>query len=64
MRSTIVLYGRDNDTVPWCSAGVGCKVRRAAWRLGSGVDEVGMWIAKVVLVINLVVRSEKKVAEG
>lgn len=46
----------------WCSAGVGCVGVRfvAAWRLGSGVDKVGVWIAKVVLVINLVVRSEKK----
>ena len=42
----------------------GVRFVRAAWRLGSAVDEVGEWIAKVVLVINLVVRTEKKVAEG
>lgn len=64
LRSTATPCDRDKILCYGARLQWGVRFVRAAWRLGSGVDEVDVWITKVVLVINLVVRTEKKVAEG
>lgn len=64
LRSTAIPCNRHKILCYGARLQWGVRFVRAAWRLGSGVDEVGVWIMKVVLVINLVVRTEEKSGRG